>query len=601
MALDSAFLDEVRARVPIASVIGRRTKLTRSGRNWKACCPFHGEKTPSFYVYDDHFHCFGCGAHGDVISFVMQSEGRSFPEAVEQLAGEAGLEMPRQDPRTEARAREAKSLGEVLEAVQAIYRRKLYQPEGREGLAYLRKRGLSDETIEAFGLGWSGDGRGGLLEELRGQNVTPGQLMQAGLMRVDERGEVRGELFFSRVMFPIRDRRGRLISFGGRILGDGQPKYVNGPETALFSKRRNLFNLDLARQALRDPKHSLLVVEGYMDVIALYQAGFRAAVAPLGTALGAEQLEALWREAEQPIICLDGDAAGSRAALRAAETALPLVSPERSLRFCRLDAQDDPDSLIRREGSEGMRRALANAVPLADELFGLMSAGMPDPSPEQRAALRARLEAAAALIGDRNLAGEYRRTLLDRFFSAFRKGGKGKPPSARGPIVPRGALEDGAAERLKILTAILLAHPDVLPDVEQAYSLLELPPDLDELRGGLLDWLAEQPPTAPMTQSGCLDWLAQHGLEEAAQAALEGKLPRVARREAGEDLLAVNVRQQWWHFYGLVNFPAFEAEVMQDMRRALLDPSLDRFPEGLNARMQALEKVRRGESVEDDD
>ncbi|WP_264817917.1 DNA primase, partial [Acidomonas methanolica] len=311
MAFDPAFLDELRTRLPLSSVIGRKTKLVRSGRNWKACCPFHGEKTPSFYVYDDHFHCFGCGAHGDVISFVMQSEGRSFPEAVEQLAGEAGLDVPRQDPRAEARAREAKSLGDVLEAVQAVWRRKLREPDGKAGLDYLRRRGLTEETIETFGLGWSGDGRGGLADEMQRQEITPQMLAQAGLMRLDESGAPRGELFFNRVTFPIRDRRGRLVSFGARTLGDGQPKYLNGPETALFSKRRTLFNLDRARQALRDDGQTLLVVEGYMDVIALHQAGFRAAVAPLGTALGVEQLELLWQAAPAPVICLDGDAAGA--------------------------------------------------------------------------------------------------------------------------------------------------------------------------------------------------------------------------------------------------------------------------------------------------
>ncbi|KXV79847.1 DNA primase, partial [Gluconobacter japonicus] len=182
---------------------GRRNKLVRSGRNWKTCCPFHGEKTPSFYVYDDHFHCFGCGAHGDAISFVMQSDGRSFPEAVEQLAAEAGLEVPKQDPRSEARAREVKSLGDVLSLVQASYRRRLSLPEGREGLAYLRGRGLSDATIERFGLGWSGDGRH-LVEELRAHDVTPEMLVQAGILRVDDRGQPKGELFFNRVTFPIR-------------------------------------------------------------------------------------------------------------------------------------------------------------------------------------------------------------------------------------------------------------------------------------------------------------------------------------------------------------------------------------------------------------
>ena len=251
MAFDPAFLDELRARTPIAAVIGRRTRLARSGRNWKACCPFHGEKTPSFYVYDDHFHCFGCGAHGDVISFAMQSGGQSFLDTVNTLAAEAGLEVPRQSEAARGAAARARTLGEALEAAQRSYVRRLAAPEGREGLAYLRARGLTEATIAGFGLGWSGDGRGALVAELREQGIEASLMAEAGLMRLDEEGRPKGELFFNRVTFPIRDRRGALVSFGGRTLGDGQPKYLNGPETALFVKRRTLFGLDQAQKAIR--------------------------------------------------------------------------------------------------------------------------------------------------------------------------------------------------------------------------------------------------------------------------------------------------------------------------------------------------------------
>ncbi|MFC7689385.1 DNA primase [Paeniroseomonas aquatica] len=251
MALPPAFLDELRARTPLHGLIGRKTRLVRNGRQWKGCCPFHNEKTPSFYVYDDHFHCFGCGAHGDAISFVMQTEGAAFPEAVERLAGEAGLEVPRATPQAAERERRAKDLHGVCAAAEAAFRRRLTLPEGREALAYLRRRGLSEATIARFGLGWSGEGRGALAADLKGEGITPEQLVAAGLMKPrdpdrPEAGVV--DMFFNRVIFPIRDRRGRTISFGGRILGDGQPKYVNGPETELFSKRRSLYGLDLARE-----------------------------------------------------------------------------------------------------------------------------------------------------------------------------------------------------------------------------------------------------------------------------------------------------------------------------------------------------------------
>lgn len=602
MAFDLGFLDELRARTPIAAVIGRRTKLSRSGRNWKACCPFHGEKTPSFYVYDDHFHCFGCGVHGDVISFVMQSEGRSFPEAVEQLANEAGLDMPRQDPRQEARAQEARSLGDVLEAVQAVYRQALYQPAGKQALAYLRRRGLSDATIERFGLGWAGEGRGALLEALRGQDITAELLLQAGLMRVDERGAPKGELFFSRVIFPIRDRRGRLISFGGRTLGDAQPKYVNGPETALFSKRRALYNLDQARAALRDPAQKLIVAEGYMDVIALAQAGFDAAVAPLGTAMGAEQLELLWREASHPILCLDGDAAGARAALRVAELALPLLSPERSLKFCRLDPKDDPDSLIRRDGPQAMRSVLDGASSLAEELFQLMLAGVQQDVPEQRAAFKKRLEAAAALIADRDLASEYRRALMDRFFASSRRGGKGaagKPRREKTPI--RVAIgETGALERLRLLTALVLRYPTLLPEIEDHYGRLDLPAPLDDVRDAVLDWFADLPSADALTGEACLMALDAEGLGDEARTLLGSSLAPAPQGEKG-GLFSLEPIQQWWHFLGLVNFPAFVREVEQDMQAALANPALEGLPEALLVRLRTLDRLRRGEESEGED
>ena len=339
----------------MAALVSRRIKLSRSGRQMKGCCPFHGEKTPSFYVYEDGYHCFGCGAHGDAISFVMQTQGSTFMEAVQSLAGEAGLDVPKPSPGAEAAERQRLDLHAVLDAAQKYYRDRLYTPGGSAALTYLRGRGLTEDSITRFGLGWSGEGRGALAAALAGDGITQQQLLEAGLLRVGEEGEIRGELFFNRVMFPIRDRRARMISFGGRILGDGQPKYVNGPETELFSKRRTLYGLDFAREASRQGSE-VVAVEGYMDVIALHQAGFGAAVAPLGTALTTEQLEELWRLSPTPILCFDGDAAGARAAVRAAEAALQALAPDRSLRIAALPAGEDPDSLTPHQRPRGVRR-----------------------------------------------------------------------------------------------------------------------------------------------------------------------------------------------------------------------------------------------------
>ena len=616
MGFDPAFLDELRARTPIASVVGRRAKLSRSGRNFKGCCPFHGEKTPSFYVYDDHFHCFGCGAHGDVISFVMQSGGQSFPEAVASLAGEAGLELPKEDRGTQEQATRVRGLTEVLEVAQRDFVRRLGTSEGREGRDYLRGRGLSEATIASFALGWSGDGRGRLAAEL---GVEAELLAEAGLMRLDEAGRPKGALFFNRVTFPIRDRGGRLISFGGRTLGDGQPKYLNGPETRLFSKRQTLFALDLARAALRGggagTATELIVVEGYMDVIALHQAGFAGAVAPLGTALTAEQLAALWQLSPAPVLCFDGDAAGRRATLRAAEMALPLLAPDRSLRFCRLPDGQDPDSLLRAQGPAAARAVIDAARPLGDVLFELLSEGVKDPGPEQRAALRARLEAAAAQIADRGLAREYRETLTRRFFDAYRPKWGGRKGQGAGPAQrqERSPPQPGAErhERLRILTAILLAHPELLHDVEEAYCGLELPDELQSLRTAMVTWAgghhgetgAEMPQTEEsaldlLDSQGLMDHLTTSGLSAQAQAVLRGgKLPLLEQVAAAD--MPAELERRWWHFFGLLNFDRLVQE-----RQASLRDWIERNDAPSERRLRALSEacaaLRAGEQADDE-
>ncbi|KXV68734.1 DNA primase [Acetobacter malorum] len=608
MAIEAGFLDELRARTPLFSVVGRRVKLARSGRNWKGCCPFHGEKTPSFYVYDDHFHCFGCGVHGDVISFVMQMEGKSFPEAVEELASAAGLDVPKDTRRSQEEVAHTRSLGEVLELVQEIWSSALYSPSGRAGLDYLLGRGLTRETIETFGLGWAGDGRGSLTTALAAKGVTPQMMAEAGLMRLDEDGRPKGELFWGRVTFPIRDRKGRLVSFGGRILGDGQPKYLNGPETALFSKRRLLFGLDRARVAVRAPRPKgtpatdLVVVEGYMDVIALHQAGFGGAVAPLGTALTPEQLEVLWQVDRAPVLCFDGDSAGRRAAARAAETALPLLKEERSLRLCLLPEGEDPDSLVRSRGAQAVGDLFASASPLSDVLFDLLAGGVSNPGPEERAALRRKLVEAAALIPEKNLAAEYRSTLLDRFFETFRrkKGGgsfgKGNSSSGgSGSRVPQDmqpSRVDPVRERQRILLALLLRYPELVTEVEEALCRLSLPEDYSELRALLLDMSAEG--LLPEDGKTLLDELAGREEEALVQSVLtEGPLP--LNLEEKDTSLAVAIRTQWWHFYGLLNFGQFRKEVEQEVARFAQDGADMAEWKRLQPRLEALAALRRGE------
>ncbi len=493
-SLPPNFLDELRARTPLPALIGRSVRLTRSGREQKGCCPFHGEKTPSFYVYDDHFHCFGCGAHGDAITYVMKSTGAGFMEAVEQLAAEAGLEVPKASPAQAEAEQKRAGIAEVLEAAGQVYQSWLFAPEGAAALAYLRGRGLTDSTIRKFGLGWSGEGRGALAAALRGQGITTEQLVEAGLMKLGDRGPV--DMFFSRVMFPITDRRGQKISFGGRILGDGQPKYVNGPETPAFSKRRALYGLNFARDAVRGGQ-PLIVVEGYMDVIALSQAGFGGAVAPLGTALTEDHLTEIWRLSPEPVICFDADSAGRRAALRTVDLALTALSPDRSLKFLRLPEKEDPDSLVRREGPSGFKARLAKAEGLSSALYDMLADGIVTTTPEARADFRKRLIETANRIPDKILAGEYRRMLEDRFFAARRRtaatpGAKFMPYSARVNIRANPHIAPDKADQIRafIMTATLLAHPAIYPEVEEAFAHVKLPPSCERLRAGLNHYAA---------------------------------------------------------------------------------------------------------------
>ena len=545
------FLDELRARTPIQPLIARSVRLTRSGREQKGNCPFHGEKTPSFYVYDDHFHCFGCGEHGDAITWVMKSEGASFMEAVESLAREAGMEIPKPSAAEAEAEQKRATLHEVLEAAAQLYQRWLFASEGKAALDYLRGRGLTDASIKTFGLGWSGEGRGALAAGLRAQDITIDQLVEAGLMKLADHGPV--DMFFSRVMFPIRDRRGTTISFSGRIMGDGQPrpaapKYVNGPETAVFSKRRSLYGLNLAREAVRKGA-ALILVEGQMDVIALAQAGFPGAVAPLGTALTDEQLNEIWRLSPEPVICFDADAAGRRAALKTVDLALAALAPDRSLKFLRLPEKDDPDSLIRREGAAGFATRLAGARPISAALYDMLAEGAVQTTPEGRASFHKRLVDAASRIPDKTLAGEYRAMLLQRFFEARR--GTGKKPGAK--VFAREAAapldhEDANRRRCQIMTSFLLAHPAIFPDVEEAFAHLPLPPACLRLRDALHDYAAG---AATLDSDGLLTHLAQLGLAEEARL-LQAVSAQDYRLEP--ELSPADAAKTWWSWYILMDF-----------------------------------------------
>ncbi|GEK46225.1 DNA primase [Halomonas pacifica] len=367
------FIDDLLARVDVVEVVGERVQLKKAGRNFSGLCPFHQEKTPSFTVSQDKqfYHCFGCGAHGNALRFLMEYDKLRFPEAVEQLAGRLGMEVPREgadDPRAQARERKRQEGVNLLELAASFFRERLKMPEAQAARGYLERRGLSPEVQGDFGIGYAPDAWEGLKRHLSERGVPESVQVEYGLLVHREESGRTYDRFRDRVIFPIRDFKGRTIAFGGRVLGDAKPKYLNSPESPVFHKGRELYGLYEARQANRQLER-LVIVEGYMDVVALAQFGIRNAVATLGTSTSEEHLQRLFRLVGEVVFCFDGDRAGRQAASRALETVLPLMIDGRQARFLFLPEGEDPDTLVRREGPEAFEDRITCASPLSEFLF----------------------------------------------------------------------------------------------------------------------------------------------------------------------------------------------------------------------------------------
>ena len=546
MAFPPQFLDELRNRLSIAEVIQRRVRLQKRGREFMGLCPFHNEKTPSFTVSEEKgfFHCFGCGAHGDVVGFVMRAEGLSFPEAVERLAEQAGLQVPKATPEDRQRAERQATLLGVMEAATLWFGKQLAAAGGRRARDYLDGRGLEEATIARFRLGWAPDSRNGLRAALLKEGFPEALLLEAGLIIRPESGGDAYDRFRGRVMFPIADRRGRVIAFGGRILDDGQPKYLNSPETPLFHKGRVLYGLAQALKAAKDAGE-VVVAEGYMDVIAMAQAGIAQAVAPLGTALTEEQMVELWRLAPEPILCFDGDAAGQRAAARAAERALPLLKPGHSFRFALLPAGDDPDSLVRQGGAGALRQVLDAARPLADMLWEAETVGRSLDTPERRSGLRLALKERIARIADRTVAEDYRLEIERRLAQAFGgpsfasrgagnrqakqpfggkaagwRGGPAGPAPGTGGEAARQGVQGPERRQLELLLAIVVNHPTLMyRHAEELAAIPIMAAELDRLRRTLVDLSAGHP---DLDSEEVKDHLSQKGFSGMLSALLGG-------------------------------------------------------------------------------
>lgn len=530
MKFSPVFLDEIRNRVPISSVIGKRVQWDRrksvpSRGDFWACCPFHTEKTPSFHADDrkGRYYCFGCKQTGDIFTFLIEKEGVSFPEAVERLAHEAGLEIPKPTQEDQEREERRASLYDVMEMAAAFFEAQLQSAKGAKARGYLSDRGVPNSVQQNFRLGYAPDDRQALRSHLAEKNVTLEQMIEAGLVVSGDDIPVAFDRFRDRVIFPIRDVRGKVIAFGGRALSDDvQAKYLNSPETPLFHKGRVLYNFDQARTAAHE-QGTIIAVEGYMDVIAMARAGLANSVAPLGTALTEEQLALLWRAAPEPILCFDGDSAGLKAAYRALDLALPLLKPGQSLRFALLPEGLDPDDLLKSEGAAAVKAVISAAEPMNEMLWRRAVESNDRSTPERRAQFERELEGEVARIGDSKVRQYYAADVGGRIRSLFgpapakrwrtpfpRFGGKFAAATAgrgrRGWVMPKPwELVQPASLELKTLArksqsrqsaerrerAILMAivnHPRLLDDFAEIFAEIEFSArELDSLRREIID------------------------------------------------------------------------------------------------------------------
>ena len=612
MSLPPGFLDELRSRTSLAAVVGRKVtwdaKKTNPGKgDYWAPCPFHQEKTASFHLDDrkGFYYCFGCHAKGDALSFVRETENVGFIEAVEILAREAGMTMPARDPAAQEKADRRTLLAGVMEQAVQHYRLQLNASAGAPAREYLQSRGLAAATLERFEIGFAPDSRNHLVGHLRDKGVEEDLIVEAGLAIRPDEGGAPFDRFRGRIMFPIRDARGRAIAFGGRAMAaNARAKYLNSPETPLFDKGRSLFNIGPAREAAGRGQ-PLVVAEGYMDVIALHQAGLEHAVAPLGTAITETQLMMLWRLCDEPVIALDGDAAGLRAAMRLIDLALPLLAPGRSLRFALLPEGLDPDDLIRSQGAGAMRRLIENALPMIDLMWRRALEGRSLDSPERRAALDAALKSDLAKITDASIRSHYHaaiREMRARLFApkgdrAPLRGRQGagwakKPlagPSegARASLLARGG-DVGETLREAVILALCLRYPALVERFESALERLHPSlPAHDRLCGALLHEAPQAAGDAGALRNR-IDEILGPGAVENLFALRHVQVAPALRAPVDLDTAAMALAEELAKLEALRGAEAEISEAMQDID-GLVDEGLTwRLEQAAEARNRAL-------------
>lgn len=476
------FLDEIRAKVPIADVVGARIKLVRKGREYTGLCPFHNEKTPSFTVNEakGFYHCFGCGAHGDVIKFEMEAGGLPFMDAITKLANKAGLKVPQFTRENEEEAKHRSSWYEIMDLAAGYFEKNLLLPSGHEAFEYLDRRGFDDTIIKKFRLGYAPDNNG-LHAYLLSKNVSESDMIELGLAVLSEKNSKVYDFFRNRVIIPIMDKRSRIIGFGGRVMGNEQPKYLNSPETPIFNKRKVLYNLNYARDKAYENKR-IIVCEGYMDVIAQSKYGFEYAVAPLGTALTEDQIQEAWKICPEPTLCFDGDSAGIRAAVRSVDRVLPILKPGYSLKYVFLPDKMDPDEFLKAKGAEEYEKAITNTTPLADLLWRKNLQAQPTDTPEQKAMFEKNIYEEISKITDEKVRGYYLQDMRTRIYNEIRRPQsvstvpiKNSNPRHRivreTPKVKR-SLDENVA---RFVLSALIYNPELIAEFEEQLGMFEIP------------------------------------------------------------------------------------------------------------------------------
>ncbi len=514
--IPSSFIEQVQARTRVSEIIARRLNVQRKGREFIAVCPFHNDTKPSLTINDEKgfYHCFACGAHGTAIDFLKNYEGLSFVESVERLAGYLGMQVPKASPAEVKKTAQKKDLYDVMDHVCRYFQHQLHELSGQEALKILRRRGLSDETIDKFRLGFAPAASGHFMSAMDKQGITQQQLIDTGmLITVEDASREPYPRFRGRIMFPIFDVHGRCIAFGGRIIGEGEPKYLNSPETLLFHKGHVLFAYHQASQNIRKTGQ-FFVGEGYMDVIAMHQAGFTGAVAPLGTAITESQLSLLWRHCKEPILCFDGDAAGQKAAMRACMRALPLLKPSYGLRFALMPENEDPDSVIQKYGIDALKQIFGQSLPVSEYLWQHVIQQHQSNTPEENARVDGEIIAICQQIKDSIIQNHMMNFLRSRF---WKKLGFSAPSQIEQPQkanrfdqkiqkygknINKTTINDHEAKKYsidrkkqqeQILLLTIIAHPKLISYVEDRLISVKFEDHMHEqLRQELLDVLSEQ-------------------------------------------------------------------------------------------------------------